>query len=204
MNSKNYQTELDEILRQQDPNSPPKKLLIHSCCGPCSTYVLEYLSEFFEIGVLYYNPNIDPPGEFEFREKEQERLIGQMKTKHPVHMIHAIYDHQDFLDQINGWEGEREGGERCRICYRMRLLEAAKWAAKEGYDYFTTTLSISPHKNAEVLHEIACEVAKQVGIPNLPSNFKKKRGFLRSVELTEAYDMYRQDYCGCEFSKRDS
>lgn len=200
----NYQKELDKIiekLKMEEPYKPPK-LLIHSCCAPCSSYVLEYLSEYFSITIFYYNPNIYPADEYEKRVKEQERLISLMPLKNPVTFVEGDYEPQKYYEAVKGHEKDPEGGERCFICYRMRLEEAARIAREGGFDYFTTTLSISPYKNAEKLNEIGQEVARLYGVSFLPSDFKKRGGYQRSIELSREYGLYRQNYCGCIFSRR--
>lgn len=200
----NYQLELDKIIngfKEEVPYRPPK-LLIHSCCAPCSSYVLEYLSEYFAITVFYYNPNIYPEDEYIKRVKEQKELISSMSLKNPVLFIQGKYEPQKYYDVVKGHEKDPEGGDRCILCYRMRLEEAAKYARDGGYDYFTTTLTISPHKNAAKLNEIGEEVAELYGVMFLPSDFKKRGGYQRSLELSKEYGLYRQDYCGCVFSKK--
>lgn len=199
----NYQLELEKVLKSIDQENVPK-LLLHSCCAPCSTYVLEYLSDFFEIGVLYYNPNIFPKEEYDFRENEQKNLIERLNTKHKISFIKARFDPKEYYNAIKGHEKDREGGTRCSKCFELRLREAAFVAKKEGFDYFTTTLSISPHKDSQLLNAIGKELEEEYGVKYLCSDFKKKGGFKRSVELTSQYDMYRQDYCGCIFSLNES
>lgn len=200
----NYQLELDKIIKGMEANEIPKvpKLLVHSCCAPCSSYVLEYLSDYFEITVYYYNPNIYPEAEYNRRAKEQEDLINSMPLKNPVRFINGKYEPQKYYELIKGHEKDSEGGDRCAICYRMRLEEAAKVAREGGYEFYTTTLTISPHKNADKLNEIGQELASIYGVLFLPSDFKKRNGFKRSVELSDEYGLYRQDYCGCIFSKK--
>ncbi len=199
----NYQRELDHMLEKLDPSEAPKKLLIHSCCAPCSSYVLEYLSKYFEITIFYYNPNIYPEEEYNRRVEEQQRLILEIPKGYPVSFLQGAYEPKDFYDYVKGYEKESEGGQRCFLCYRMRLEEAAEMAKEGGYDYFTTTLTISPHKNAEKLNEIGLELASKYGVSYLPSDFKKKNGYRRSIELSREYDLYRQEYCGCIFSRRE-
>ena len=177
-------------------------LLLHSCCAPCSSYVLEYLSDYFNITVFYYNPNIFPESEYTKRILEQQMLIGEMKVKHPVSFIAGHYDKERFYEMARGMEHLKEGGERCLKCYELRLREAAKIAKEGGFEYYTTTLSISPLKNAAKLNEIGLKLAEEYGVAYLTSDFKKKNGYKRSVELSAQYGLYRQDYCGCEFSMR--
>ena len=203
MNKRNYQKELESIIKNKEDEKTVPSLLLHSCCAPCSSYVLEYLSDHFNITVFYYNPNIYPAEEYGKRVKEQQRLISEMDTKYPVSFLEGEFLPEDFYQAVKGHEGDREGGERCFACYRLRLREAAEAAARGGFDYFTTTLSISPLKNAAKLNEIGEELAKEYGVLYLPSDFKKKNGYKRSVELSAQYGLYRQDYCGCVFSKRE-
>ena len=161
MNQRNYQKELDRLIEQKESGGDVPRLFLHSCCAPCSSYVLEYLSQYFSITVFYYNPNIFPEEEYEKRVEEQRRLIGELPAKHPVHLLVGDYQPQRFFDAVRGWEKEPEGGERCFRCYRLRLGEAARLAAEGGYDYFTTTLTISPLKNARKLNEIGEEAEKE-------------------------------------------
>lgn len=199
----NYQKELDKIIDDIIRSESVVSLLIHSCCAPCSSYVLEYLSAFFRITVFYYNPNIYPEEEYSRRVEEQRRLINSLPVINPVSFEAGEYQPEAFYESIKGYEDEPEAGERCFRCYRLRLREAA-WLAKEGgYDFFTTTLSISPHKNADKLNEIGNELAKELGVAYLPSDFKKKNGYRRSIELSKEYGLYRQDYCGCVYSMRE-
>lgn len=199
----NYQKELEKLIGKLQKEEKTPRLLLHSCCAPCSSYVLEYLSDYFEITVFYYNPNIFPESEYTKRITEQQTLIQDMKVKRPILFMAGNYDRDRFFAIAKGLEKEREGGKRCFGCYRLRLKETARLAKEEGFDYFTTTLSISPMKNAEKLNEIGNELAKEYGIPYLQSDFKKKNGYKRSIELSKEYGLYRQDYCGCEFSARD-
>ena len=194
-----YQKKLDEIL---STIKEPKKLLLHSCCAPCSSYVLEYLSEFFEITIFYYNPNITEEEEFKKRLNEQIRLINELKTKNKISIIEGKYEKGKFIKAISGLENEKEGGARCFKCYRLRMEETAKLASELNFDYFTTTLSISPYKNASKLNEIGESLEKEYNIKYLYADFKKKEGYKRSIELSKIYKLYRQDYCGCIYSKR--
>ena len=199
----NYQKELDKLIELLSKEEKVPKLLLHSCCAPCSSYVLEYLSNYFEITVFYYNPNIFPENEYTKRILEQQTLISDMKVKHPVSFLAGNYDRDRFFQIAEGLEHLREGGERCFKCYELRLEEAAKIAQDAGFDYFTTTLSISPLKNADKLNEIGTRLADKYGVQYLQSDFKKKNGYKRSIELSNEYGLYRQDYCGCEYSFRD-
>lgn len=196
----NYQKKLDEVLKTLDETP---KLLLHACCAPCSSYCLEYLSRYFEITVLYYNPNISPEEEFKKRAEEEKRLISEMLVKNPVTLVVDDYEPDEFFSAVKGLENAPEGGERCFVCYRLRLERAARYAAEHGFDYFCSTLSISPLKNAQKLNEIGAELSGIYKVPNLPNDFKKKGGYLRSIELSREHNLYRQNYCGCVFSKKN-
>lgn len=201
MNKINYQKELDKITDSLNGDVP--KLFLHSCCAPCSSYTLEYLNNYFDITVYYFNPNISPKAEFDKRYAEQKRLIEALPSKHPIKLVCGEYDYNDFLKIAKGYEDVPEGGERCFRCYRMRLESTAKLAKEQGFDYFCTTLSISPLKNSQKINEIGYEVAEKYGIKWLPSDFKKKEGYKRSIELSREYQLYRQNFCGCVFSKEN-
>ena len=194
----NYQRELDKLIASLDVTP---RLLLHSCCAPCSSYCLEYLSQYFEITVLYYDPNIYPEEEFRKRAEEVRRLISEMPLKNPVTLVVDDYDPEEFFDSVKGLEDAPEGGERCFVCYRLRLERAARYAAEHGFDYFCSTLSISPLKNAQKLNEIGAELSEIYKVVSLPNDFKKKGGYLRSIELSREYELYRQNYCGCVYSK---
>lgn len=200
MNRRNYQRELEEIIKKKQTDGLIPKLLLHSCCAPCSSYVIEYLSSYFKILVFYYNPNLYPDEEYEKRVNEQMRFIQAFPVKYPVEFLSGDFEKERFYKAVKGLEQEPEGGARCFACYRLRLTETVKTAKRLGMDYFTTTLSISPLKNAVKLNEIGEELAEEYGVAYLPSDFKKKNGYHRSVELSKEYGMYRQDYCGCIFS----
>lgn len=197
----NYQKELEKLIKKLEDEKKVPTLLLHSCCAPCSSYVLEYLSRFFSITVFYYNPNISPESEYTKRIYEQQKLIESLPVKYPVSFIAGPYENDRFMEMSRGLEEVREGGERCFRCYELRLREAAELAQKAEFDYFTTTLTISPLKNADKLNEIGCRLAEEYGVSYLVSDFKKKNGYRRSVELSKEYDLYRQDYCGCIYSK---
>lgn len=203
MNVINYQKILDREIESIVSENRVPKLLLHSCCAPCSSYCLEYLSEYFEITVYYYNPNISLADEYEKRADEQERLIREMPLKHPVQFVKGTHEPEKFFEMARGMEHVPEGGERCFKCYELRLRAAAEMAKAGDYDYFTTTLSISPLKNAAKLNEIGAELSKEYGVPYLYSDFKKRNGYKRSTELSAMYGLYRQNYCGCIYSKRD-
>ncbi len=197
-NKRNYQHELDNIINGLSGSVPT--LLLHSCCAPCSSYVLEYLSEYFAITVFYFNPNIYPEEEFFKRLEEQRRFITLLPSKNPIKFTDIGFNSDMFYNAVKGLEQIPEGGERCFECYRLRLSETARLAAKLGFDYFTTTLSISPYKNADKLNEIGEELAAAHNVKYLTSDFKKKDGYRRSCTLSQQYGMYRQNYCGCVFS----
>lgn len=199
----NYQKELDKLIGRLGKEERVPSLLLHSCCAPCSSYVLEYLSDYFRITVFYYNPNIAPEKEYAQRVREQQRLIREMPLRYPVSFKEGRYDPERFYEAVQGMEDLPEGQERCFACYALRLGEAAMVAKEGSYDYFTTTLSISPLKNAQKLNEIGQQIGRERGIAYLPSDFKKRNGYGRSIELSAEYDLYRQDYCGCVFSKRE-
>lgn len=201
--NQNYQKMLEELIRKNREKQIVPSLVLHSCCAPCSSYCLEYLSSCFHITVFYYNPNIYPKEEYEKRVREQERFIAKLPVNNPVSFFAGEYDTDRFYQTVKGLEKMPEGGERCRQCYKLRLSETAKFAACRGADYFTTTLSISPHKNAQAINEIGVTIGTEYGMSWLFSDFKKKDGFKRSTELSNQYGMYRQDYCGCIFSMRD-
>lgn len=196
----NYQKELDKTLEKLTKEERVPKLLLHSCCAPCSSYVLEYLSQYFEITVFYYNPNIYPESEYTKRIWEQQKLIEELPAKHPISFMAGPYDKERFYEMASGLEHVKEGGARCMKCYELRLREAARIAKNAGFDYFTTTLSISPLKKAERLNEIGQRLGEEYEVEYLLSDFKKKNGYKRSIELSKIYGLYRQDYCGCEFS----
>ena len=198
---RNYQKELEQKITEQQKLGKTPKLLLHSCCAPCSSYVLEYLSPYFHIYDFYYNPNISPKREYEERKEELVRLIKEMELQEKVTFLEGTYEPEKFFEMAKGLEQLPEGQERCFKCYEMRLREAAKIAKEQGADYFATTLTISPLKNAQKLNEIGEAIAKEYGVAYLPSDFKKKNGYKRSVELSTQYDLYRQNYCGCIFSK---
>ena len=199
--SRNYANELERLIQKLQQEGKVPRLLLHACCAPCSSAVLEYLSQYFAITLLYYNPNIAPLEEYQKREEELRRLVSQMKFTHPVELLPCQYDGQAFVQAARGLEGEPEGGKRCEACFRLRLRYAAQEAARLRFDYYTTTLSISPMKNAPLLNQLGEEIGREFGVAHLPSDFKKKDGYKRSVQLSKEYDLYRQDYCGCAFSK---
>lgn len=199
---RNFQKELDSLIVKNQKEGVIPSLLLHSCCAPCSSYCLQYLSEYFSITLLYYNPNIYPEEEYFKRVEEQKRLIEEMDFKNPVSFIEGSFDPKEFYNAVKGLENIKEGGERCFRCYELRLREAAEYAKKGDFDYFTTTLSISPLKNAQKINEIGEKLAAEYGVKHLPSDFKKKEGYKKSTLLSKEYGLYRQDYCGCIFSRK--
>ena len=212
MNQVNYQKELEKILNTLQEKGEaasdyrPPRLFLHSCCAPCSSYCLEYLCRYFLITVFYYNPNISFSEEYQKRVAEQKRLIAAYNKEEkgwPIDIVEGDYEPERFYETVKGYENIREGGERCFHCYELRLREAAEYAKKLNCDYFTTTLSISPMKNAAKLNEIGGRLAEEYGIPYLYTDFKKRDGYKRSTVISAEYGMYRQDYCGCVFSKRE-
>lgn len=214
MNQINYQKELEKILNklpeaERAPASGGRapRLFLHSCCAPCSSYVLEYLCRYFYITVFYFNPNISPSKEYGKRVEEQKRLIetyNEERKGYPISVEEGEYKPERFFEMAEGLEDCPEGGERCEKCFRLRLEETARLASEGGYDYFATTLTVSPLKNARKLNEIGRAMSEKYGIAWLPSDFKKKEGYKRSVELSALYGLYRQNYCGCVYSRRDS
>ena len=209
--NRNYQKELDSIIANIVKSGIRKKLLLHVCCAPCSSYCLTYLANYFDIVTDFYNPNIAPIEEFNKRADEFKRFVSEIQDKESGVFLKATdiqvniseYEPERFYEIAKGLEDVNEGGERCFKCYRLRMEHAAKMAAEIGADYFTTTLSISPLKNASKINEIGEELANVYGVSHLPSDFKKKEGYKRSIELSREYDLYRQNYCGCVYSKRD-
>lgn len=197
----NYQKMLDETIRNRNGKVPT--LLLHACCAPCSSYVLEYLSQYFRITLFYYNPNISPEEEYVKRVGEVRRLLSELPVQYPVEFVEGRYDSFHFLEMAKGHEHDPERGERCRGCYRMRLEETAKYAKAGNFDWFTTTLTVSPYKNAQELNAIGEELAGKYGVRFLHSDFKKRNGSLRSIQLSRRYGLYRQNYCGCVFSKEN-
>ncbi len=218
---KNYQKELEKIIASLDA---PRTVFLHSCCAPCSSYCMEYLRQFFDVTVFYYNPNIMNEDEYRKRVAEQQRLIdaynqideiivttdektgaterNAVQKLRKIAFVEGNYDVDNYLAAIKGLENCKEGGSRCGRCFELRLRETAKVAKELGMDYFTTTLTISPLKNAQLINQIGNRIAEEMGIAFLPSDFKKNNGYLRSIELSEEYNLYRQNYCGCDFSKR--
>lgn len=197
----NFQLTLDGLTAQLSADHVRPSLLLQSCCGPCSSYVLEYLSKFFAVTVYYSNSNIWPPEEYHKRLSEQKRLLREAQFP-DVSLLECPYAPELFFEAVKGLEQEPEGGKRCPVCFRMRLEDTAKAAKEHGFDYFGTTLTVSPHKNAPLINAIGREIGETCGVKWLPADFKKRSGYLRSIQLSKEYDLYRQDYCGCQFSCR--
>lgn len=200
MNRRNYMREFDGIVQKNAGERP--RLLLHSCCGPCSSSVLETLTKYFDVTLLWYNPNLYPQEEFERRFATQIELVEKMGLAEDVPVLAESRKHDDYLRRVEGLEAEPEGGKRCTECFRLRLVECAKLARQYGFAYFCTTLTVSRHKDAERLNALGEEIGKAFGVEWLPSDFKKRGGELRSQQLAEQYGLYRQNYCGCEFSLR--
>lgn len=196
----NYQIILDKEINYIKENNLKPKLLLHACCAPCSSYVLEYLHGIFDITLYFYNPNIYPESEYLFRSDELKRLVFELGYS-DIKTVIENYDNSEFESAICGFEYEPEGGGRCKKCFYLRLGKAFSYALHNNFDYVTTTLSISPHKNAQLLNEIGKEISEKSGIKYLYSDFKKKNGYKRSLELSKIYNLYRQNYCGCKYSK---
>ena len=205
MNKINYQKILDKILENIKKDNVRPKLSVHSCCAPCSSYVLEYLNDYFDITVLYYNPNISPKEEYEKRKAEQIRFIHERfsddNTNNKVSFMDCDYESEKYAEIAKSLEKEPEGGMRCVECFRLRLDKTAEIAKLYGFDYFVTTLSISPLKNAQLINRIGSEISEKYGVSYLPSDFKKREGYKRSIELSKKYGLYRQNFCGCVYSK---
>ena len=198
MNQNYHKLCLEEISKL----NTTKKILLHSCCAPCSSYVITFLSNYFDITILYYNPNIAPKEEYEKRKQEQIKLINTLNTKHKLDFLDCDYDNDIYNNKIIGYEKYPEGGSRCNICFNLRLEKTAILAKKHNYDYFCSTLTVSPHKNSKIINEIGKYLSEKYSIKWLYSDFKKNEGFKQSIELSKKYELYRQDYCGCIYSKR--
>jgi len=203
MNKVNYSIKTEKIIEENKREHILPSLLLHACCAPCSSACLEYLNKYFNITVYYYNPNISPEAEFDKRLAEEKRLISDMEFQNHVDIIEGVYDYNEFLEIAKGLEDIPEGGERCFKCYKLRLEKTAALAREKGFDYFCTTLSISPLKNAQKINEIGYKTAEKYGVSWLPSDFKKKEGYKRSIELSKEYGLYRQNFCSCVYSKKE-
>lgn len=200
----NYQKVLENIIKGNEQIGKIPKLLLHSCCAPCSSYCIEYLSKYFDITLYFYNPNISKKEEFNKRANELARLVDSMPLTRPINVIIEQYEPNEFYEIAKGLENEPERGKRCEECFKLRLERSAQYARKNNFDYFTTTLSISPHKDAQLLNEIGKDFSRKYNIPYLFSDFKKKNGYKRSIELSTEYNLYRQNYCGCIYSYKES
>ena len=198
MNINYHKLCLEEISKLKDT----KKILLHSCCAPCSSYVITFLSNYFDITILYYNPNIAPQEEYEKRKREQIKLIKNLKTKNKLEYLDCDYDNNIYNKAILGHENTPEGGSRCHLCFKLRLEKTAQLAKTKNFDYFSSTLTVSPHKNSKIINEIGENISKTMEIKWLYSDFKKNEGYKKSIELSKKYDLYRQNYCGCIHSKR--
>lgn len=194
---KNYQNQLIEIINGLDSK---KSLFLHSCCGPCSTRALSFLCDYFDITVFYYNPNIEPLEEYEKRKSEQKRFIKEFNHAN-IDFLDCDYQNEDFKNAVIGLEGEKEGGARCPVCYKLRMKKTALMAKKLGYDYFGTTLTVSPYKHSDWINEIGALLEREIGVKYLYSDFKKQDGYKKSIELSKEYNLYRQDYCGCSYGR---
>lgn len=199
--NENYQKLLEKELIKIENKKITPTILLHSCCAPCSSYVIEYLSAYFNITILYYNPNISPLEEYEKRKEEQIKLINNIPTKNKVTIMDCDYDNELYEQAIKGLENEPERGNRCTKCFNLRLEKTAFLAAKNNFNYFGTTLTLSPYKNAKLLNEIGKKLETTYKVNYLPSDFKKNNGYKRSIELSKKYNLYRQNYCGCKYSK---
>lgn len=195
-----YQKVMDDELEKIHASGTVPKLFLHACCAPCSSYCLEYLTEHFEVTLFYYNPNISPASEYDYRLNELKRLVEEQPHKYPVSICKAPYDPTVFYNMAQGHEKDPERGERCQMCIKQRLELTAEMAAKGGYDYFTTTLSLSPYKDEQYINELGGKLAEQYGVSYLFSDFRQRNGFERSIELSEKYNLYQQNFCGCVFS----
>ena len=194
----NYQLVLEDTLKKIEPGT---KLLLHACCAPCSSYCIEYLSNYFEITIFYYNPNIDTDLEYDKRVNELKRFVSEFKTKYPVHLVILPHLQEEYNKEVIGLEDEPERGARCLKCYELRLRKSFLYAKTNNFDYITTTLTLSPLKNSKVINEIGKKLEDEYNFKYLYSDFKKKEGYKRSIILSREYNLYRQDYCGCKYSK---
>lgn len=204
MNRINYQKQLEEVLKRMKEEGKRKRLLLHACCAPCSSYCLEYLREAFALTVFFYNPNLTEQEEYRRRVEEEKRLIALMNGQEgssQIEILEGRYEPERFLEVARGLETCKEGGERCVRCFALRLGETARVAAEDGFDFFTTSLTISPLKNSALLNRIGAQEGERYGVRFLPSDFKKNNGYLRSTQLSRLYGLYRQNYCGCIYSK---
>ena len=203
MMNTNFSKVLEDLIQENAEKNIVPTLLLHSCCAPCSSYVLDYLSKYFKITVLYYNPNISPKSEYLKRKKEQKRLIQEMQSIYPISIIDVDYDNSKYEEAIQGLECEPERGRRCTVCFKLRLKKTAEVALIKNFDYFGTTLTVSPYKNAKLINQIGLDLENTYGVHFLISDFKKGDGYKKSILLSKKYHLYRQDYCGCKYSKQE-
>ncbi len=201
--NRNYSKELDALIEKNESDGVVPKLMLHACCACCASYVLEYLSQHFDIYLLYSNPNITEEDEYNYRLSELKRLVDEMPLSQEVKIVECEYTPSEYMRAVKGLENEPERGSRCSVCFEMRLKTTAQYAAKYGCDYFATTLTISPLKNSSIINSIGESVSDDIGVAYLPTDFKKKNGYKRSIELSKEYSLYRQNYCGCVFSKQN-
>lgn len=194
----NYQNKLLDLVANLDYTP---HLLLHSCCGPCSTTCISFLTKYFYVTVFYYNPNIEPEAEYLKRKQEQIKFLNNFKGQNKIDFLDCDYENEAFEKAVVGLEQEKEGGKRCSVCFNLRLTKTAEVAKEKNYDYFGTTLTVSPHKNSKVINEIGEKISQKIGIPFLYSDFKKQDGYKKSIELSKKYDLYRQNYCGCHYGK---
>ena len=199
MEKRNHQKELDQVTAGLKGRP---RLLLQACCGPCSSYVLEYMTRYFDVTVLFYDPNIRPEAEYEKRLATLKQLLAAMPMEHPPALIEPGWRGEEFTAAVKGLEGEPEGARRCAVCFRLRLEETARLAAEGDFDYFGTTLTVSPHKDAQLINRIGRDLSARYGVAWLPSDFKKRNGYLRSIQLSKEYGLYRQDYCGCRLGEK--
>ena len=200
----NYSAYTEEAIKQIKQSGKKPSLLLHVCCAPCASYVIEYLSDYFNITLFYYNPNISPKSEYDFRLAELQRFVSEHPKAKGIKIMDAPYDDNQFYSAVMVMEKLPEGDKRCKICYELRLRKTAEAAKQAGFDFFTTTLTISPYKNASWLNEIGKNLMEEFGTDYLFSDFKKKNGYKRSIELSKEYNLYRQDFCGCAYSKAEA
>lgn len=200
--NRNFSKELDALIEKNKKESKRPKLMLHACCACCASYVLEYLCSHFDIYLLFYNPNITIADEYNYRKSELIRLVSEMKLEDTVKLVECDYNPDDYLNAVKGLENEPERGSRCSVCFSMRLRATAEFALEYGCDYFATTLTISPLKNSSIINSIGEDISNVLCVAYLPTDFKKKNGYKRSIELSKEYNLYRQNYCGCVFSKK--
>ncbi len=199
----NSNEQMERLLKELNQEGKIPKLLLHTCCAPCSTTVIERLLSFFHITVFYYNPNIEPESEYKKRKEEQKRLLKEISSKNPITFLDCDYNNLEFENIAKGYENCLEGGERCHRCYLLRLEKTAEMAKQLGFDYFGTSLTVSPYKNAFIINQIGKELQEKYSVNYLISDFKKKDGYKRSIDLSKKYNLYRQNFCGCQYSQKE-